>query len=105
MCPSAPRLCSEPGGQKPILSLSLDRIQIWSKFRFIGITSKAIISFKTFRANVTSQQCIQNNVSDGDCEPEKLRTISIEIHIFIQEDEFHNLVYKIAVNFVSIFLC
>ena len=26
MCPSAPRVCSEPGGQKPILSLSLDRI-------------------------------------------------------------------------------
>ena len=26
MCPSAPRVCSEPGGQKPALSLSLDRI-------------------------------------------------------------------------------
>ena len=26
MCPSAPRVCSEPGGQKPVLSLSLDRI-------------------------------------------------------------------------------
>ena len=25
MCPSAPRVCSEPGGQKPLLSLSLDR--------------------------------------------------------------------------------
>ena len=24
MCPSAPRVCSEPGGQKPVLSLSLD---------------------------------------------------------------------------------
>ena len=24
MCPSAPRICSEPGGQKPVLSLSLD---------------------------------------------------------------------------------
>ena len=36
MCPSAPRVCSEPGGQKPVLSLSLDRIitdmsiDIWS---------------------------------------------------------------------------
>ena len=29
MCPSAPRVCSEPGGQKPVLSLSLDRIW-WS---------------------------------------------------------------------------
>ena len=26
MCPSAPRVCSEPGGQKQVLSLSLDRI-------------------------------------------------------------------------------
>ena len=26
MCPSAPRVCSEPGGQKPVLSLSLDFI-------------------------------------------------------------------------------
>ena len=35
MCPSAPRVCSEPGGQKPVLSLSLDRItkslhQMWN---------------------------------------------------------------------------
>ena len=29
MCPSAPRVCSEPGGQKPVLSLSLDLIG-WS---------------------------------------------------------------------------
>ena len=27
MCPSAPRVCNEPGGQKPVLSLSLDRIK------------------------------------------------------------------------------
>ena len=26
MCPSAPRVCSEPGGQKPVLLLSLERI-------------------------------------------------------------------------------
>ena len=26
MCPSAPRVCSDPGGQKPVLSMSLDRI-------------------------------------------------------------------------------
>ena len=26
MCPSAPRVCSEPGGQMPVLSLSLDLI-------------------------------------------------------------------------------
>ena len=26
MCPTAPRVCSEPGGQKPVLSLSLDLI-------------------------------------------------------------------------------
>ena len=26
MCPSAPRVCSEPGGQKPVLSLSLGLI-------------------------------------------------------------------------------
>ena len=29
MCPSAPRVCSEPGGQKPVLSLSLDLIDGW----------------------------------------------------------------------------
>ena len=28
MCPSAPRVCSEPGGQQPVLSLSLDRIHL-----------------------------------------------------------------------------
>ena len=27
MCPSAPRVCSEPGGQEPVLSLSLDLIR------------------------------------------------------------------------------
>ena len=26
MCPSAPRVCSEPGGERPVLSLSLDLI-------------------------------------------------------------------------------
>ena len=26
MCPSAPRVCSKPGGQRPVLSLSLDLI-------------------------------------------------------------------------------
>ena len=30
MCPSAPRVCSEPGGQKPVISSSLDRIDIVS---------------------------------------------------------------------------
>ena len=28
MCPSAPRVCSEPGGQRPVLSLSLDLIDV-----------------------------------------------------------------------------
>ena len=28
MWPSAPRVCSEPGGQKPVLSLSLDLIEM-----------------------------------------------------------------------------
>ena len=33
MCPSAPRVCSEPGGQKLVLSLSLDRIAWkWDEF-------------------------------------------------------------------------
>ena len=31
MCPSAPRVCSEPVGQKPVLSLSLDRIAHFNK--------------------------------------------------------------------------
>ena len=32
MCPSAPRVCSEPGGQKPVLSLSLDLIDTnWNR--------------------------------------------------------------------------
>ena len=33
MCPSAPRVWSEPGGQKPVLSLSLDLI-IWTNVDF-----------------------------------------------------------------------
>ena len=38
MCPSAPRVCSEPGGQKPVLSLSLDRIRpLGTKFSDIRI--------------------------------------------------------------------
>ena len=32
MCPSPPRVCSEPGGQKPVLSLSLDCI--WDGYFF-----------------------------------------------------------------------
>ena len=35
MCPSAPRECSEPGGQKPVLSLSLD---------LIGTTKLSVLS-------------------------------------------------------------
>ena len=41
MCPSAHRVCSEPGGQKPVLSLSLDRIDFKKKV----ITKKATVSF------------------------------------------------------------
>ena len=33
MCPFAPRVCSEPGGQKLVLSLSLDRIASWNFVR------------------------------------------------------------------------
>ena len=33
MCPSAPRVCSESGGQKPVLSLSLNRITIIDLYR------------------------------------------------------------------------
>ena len=32
MCPSAPRVCSEPGGQRPVLSLSLDLIGCWANY-------------------------------------------------------------------------
>ena len=38
MCPSASRVCSEPGGQKPVLSLSLDLIA--SDFREINEISE-----------------------------------------------------------------
>ena len=34
MCPSAPRVCSEPGGQRPVLSLSLDLIHRWITSEF-----------------------------------------------------------------------
>ena len=37
MCPSAPRVCSEPGGQKPVLSLSLDLIDAWFKGWWISV--------------------------------------------------------------------
>ena len=39
MCPSAPRVCSEPGDQKPVLSLSLDRIGHVSLVAITGCTT------------------------------------------------------------------
>ena len=33
MCPSAPRVCSEPGAQKPVLSLSLDLIDKYTNYQ------------------------------------------------------------------------
>ena len=36
MCPSAPRVCSEPGGQRPVLSLSLDLIRFFFVFFFFS---------------------------------------------------------------------
>ena len=39
MCPSAPMVCSEPGGQKPVLSLSLDLINSRGPFYQYGLTS------------------------------------------------------------------
>ena len=39
MCPSAPRVCSEPGGQKPVLSLSLDRIRFTPNQAYISCAS------------------------------------------------------------------
>ena len=38
MCPSAPRVCSEPGGQKPVLSLSLDLI-LHTKYIVYNVSS------------------------------------------------------------------
>ena len=46
MCPSAPRVCSEPGGQNPALSLSLDRIVPWSDHYF---SSKRTLFFERNR--------------------------------------------------------
>ena len=42
MCPSAPRVCSEPGDQKPVPSLSLDRIE--GRWRIDASENWAIIS-------------------------------------------------------------
>ena len=41
MCSSAPRVCSKPGGQKPVLSLSLDLISedTWNVLNMQLITS------------------------------------------------------------------
>ena len=36
MCPSAPRVCSEPGGQRPVPWLSLDFISMYDWFHFLN---------------------------------------------------------------------
>ena len=44
MCPSAPRVCSELGGQKPVLSLSLDIIGI----QIIDFSAHVTLKFDDF---------------------------------------------------------
>ena len=54
MCPSAPRVCSEPGGQKPVLSLSLDLIRtVGTHFREIWIKIQSI-SLKKLHSKMLS---------------------------------------------------
>ena len=79
MCPSAPRVCSEPGGQKPVLSLSLDLIRP-SLVQIITchyLTQWCIIVNQTL-INKLQSNCIQNS------------------HIFIQENAFENVVWKMS---------
>ena len=71
MCPSAPRVCSEPGGQKPVLSLSLDLIDkeeitlLFPRQREISAqTGQTQIIPKGFIPKIKSgsQACISNIV-------------------------------------------
>ena len=57
MCPSAPRVCSEPGGQKPVLSFSLDLIE----------NKSALVQVMAWR--LTMNQCHSMN----QCWPSSLR--------------------------------
>ena len=78
MCPSAPRVCSEPGGQKTVLSLSLDCIgpwgicpQIWSKLIFkliLVIYGKGIsfeIALRWLSLDLTDEKSILVQVMAG----------------------------------------
>ena len=61
MCPSAPRVCSEPGGQRPVLSLSLNLIvPLGTNFSEISIRIQSF-SFKNMRLKFS-----QRNFPSGD---------------------------------------
>ena len=84
MCPFAPRVCSELGGQKPVLSLSLDRIrkrchwwQIWHNQR----PNICIACLKT--RNVPGLPFVFANK----------RPISAEIRTGIPEQEFCDMLF------------
>ena len=54
MWPSAPRVCSEPGGQKPVLSLSLDLIK--------SGRNMAKWNFKEYGKDMSHEVYIENSV-------------------------------------------
>ena len=74
MCPSAPRVCSEPGGQKPVLSLLLDLVRwlsMWSDIdlhavddryhRKCGKSFHAIPASKCNSYINSGPECVENN--------------------------------------------
>ena len=66
MCPSAPRVCSEPGGQKLVLSLSLDLIASTTKLHsFTNNTSSlnTINSLQPWSYRVYTIKCTHYKIS------------------------------------------
>ena len=59
ICPSAPRVCSEPGGQKPVLSLSLDRI---------GARASAVTVMIKSRIIYLMDEHVKNGLYDCPCD-------------------------------------
>ena len=85
MCPSAHRVCSESGGKKPVLSLSLDRIKkytlVYRSFNTLGsrwncihlkkitfiLQGKIIIFWQKFHWNLFSRVSMNNKLALVQC--------------------------------------
>ena len=61
MCPSAPRVCIEPGGQKPLLSLSLDLIHsFYAPSPCVARMPRGTLATDTKIPRIRLGKCMQN---------------------------------------------